>query len=142
MLLFLIDDDKVRRGCNQIIADMIKPYVPKDSGALAESVKVGPKTISWTKPYARYQYYGEVYGPNFPIVSGGQIVGWFSRAGEKKVPTGRELGVPGEWMGWKFGYTTPGTGHHWYDKMLTSDKKEMSERITRYLKSEFKQKFK
>lgn len=133
----IIDNDKTRRGVNRIIADLIEPYVPFKSGALRQSVQVGPKQIRWTVPYARYQYYGEVYGPNFPIMSKGVIVGWWSP--EKKHPTGRELGVPGFWKGWKFGYTTPGTKHHWIDQMLQNDRRSMQLRITNYLKRRAKE---
>lgn len=138
-LLDLVGNEKTKRGINQIIADMVKPYVPYKSGSLRESVQVGPKTIAWRKVYARYQYYGEVYGPNFPIMSGGKIVGWYSRPGEKKHPTGRELGLPGEWKGWTFGYTTPGTKHHWLDEMMMYDKRAMQLRITNYLKRRAKE---
>ena len=139
MLLEFVGNEKTQRGVNQIIADMVEPYVPYKTGALRQSVHVGPKTIAWTKVYARYQYYGEVYGPNFPIMSQGQIVGWYSRPGEKKHPTGRELGLPGYWKGWTFGYTTLGTGHHWIDKMLENDKRSMQLRITFYLKRRAKE---
>lgn len=136
-LMELVGNDKTKRGVNQIIADMVEPYVPMKSGALRQSVLVGPKTISWTSVYARYQYYGEVYGPNFPIMSNGTIIGWYSP--EKKHPTGRELGLPGYWKGWTFGYTTLGTGHHWIDKMLENDKQSMQLRITYYLKRRAKE---
>ena len=136
-LLDVVGNDKTLRGINQIIADMIEPYVPMKSGALRQSVRVGPKTISWTLPYARYQYFGEIYGPNFPIISQGMIVGWYSP--EKKYPTGRELGLPGEWMGWVFGYTTPGTKHHWIDEMMKTEKRTMQIRITNYLKRRAKE---
>lgn len=138
-LLSLVGNEKTLRGINQIIADMIEPYIPYKSGGLRQSVHVGPKTIAWTAIYARYQYFGEVYGPNFPIMSQGQIVGWYSNPGEKKHPTGRELGLPGYWKGWTFGYTTPGTGHHWVDKMLENDKQAMQLRITFYLKRRAKE---
>ena len=132
-LLAVVDNDTTRRGINQIIADMANEYVPMQSGDLRASVgRVGPKTISWSAEYARYQYYGQVYGPNFPVIQGGNVVGWYSP--EKKYPTGRELGVPGFWRGWTFGYTTPGTGHHWIDKMMANDKRTMQLRITAYLK--------
>lgn len=140
-LLELVGNEKTMRGVNQIIANTVEPYIPYKTGALRRSVQVGPKTIAWRKVYARYQYYGEVYGPNFPIMSQGQIVGWYSNPGEKKHPTGRELGLPGYWKGWTFGYTTPGTGHHWIEKMLsnTSDKRVMQIKITNYLKCRAKE---
>ena len=47
--------------------------------------------IEHTAPYARYVYYGEVYGPNYPIFQAGQIVGWYSSRGRAKHPTGRKM---------------------------------------------------
>ena len=137
-LLQIIGNDRVKKGVNEIIGDRANNYVPMKSGALRESIRVGPKTISWGKglDYGGYQYRGQVYGPNIPIVRGGSIVGWFSQPGVKKHPTGRELGIPGEWKGWKFGYTTPGTRHHWVDKMLENDRRGMNIQITAYLKRE------
>ncbi len=140
-LLKIIGNDTTRKGVNQIIAELTEPYVPKKSGTLRESLKVGPKVIIYGSglAYARYQFMGEVYGPNLPITSGGIIVGWRSIKGDTKVPTGRELGIPGEWRGWKFGYTTPGTKHHWFQEMLEHDKRVMQIRITNYLKKRAKE---
>lgn len=67
------------------------PYVPMDDGALSQQVTIEPKTITHTAPYAHYQYMGAVYGPNFPITEGGQIVGFFSKPGAVKQPTGSSL---------------------------------------------------
>ena len=140
-LLSVVDSESTRRGINEIVGEMANKYVPAESGALRESMHAGPKTVTWSTPYARYQYYGEVYGPNFPIESQGIIVGWFSRPGERKHPTGRELGIPGEWKGWTFGYTTPGTKHHWYNRMLDNDKRVLQIRITNFLKRKFREKY-
>lgn len=156
-LLDIIDNDEVRRGVNKIIADRTNKYVPMKSGALRESVKIGPKTISWGSGlnYARYQYGGEIYRTNYPIIQGGTLSGFFRKAGKRypffqggtitgwysipnlqKVPSGAELGKPGEWRGWRFGYTTPGTHHHWIDEMLRTEKRSMNIQITNYLKRE------
>lgn len=74
------------------------PYVPMLSGNLAESATIYPSGDEEGLhyggagiPYAHYQYYGEVYGPNFPIYEDGVIVGWRSRKNEKKHPMGRKL---------------------------------------------------
>lgn len=99
-----------------------EPYVPMKSGRLRRSVTFPEGAYGeWIeygthlpRPYARYQYFGEVYGPNIPVFKGDRIVGWRSKS--PKRPTGRELGVPGTWKGWKFGYTTNGTQHHWFDE--------------------------
>lgn len=139
-LLEIIGNDRVKRGVNQIIGERANEYVPMESGALRESMKVGPNTITWGQglDYARYQYGGEVYAPNYPITVGRKdnkmVVGWRTPPGTTKYPTGRELGVPGEWHGWKFGYTTPGTHHHWIAEMLNNEQRAMNVQITAYLK--------
>lgn len=139
-LLEILRDENVLVHCNTIIKDAITPFVPKKSGALRRSAKVTKNTITWGEglAYARYQYGGEVYGPNFPIVRGGKIVGWYSKRGMKKHPTGRELGVPGTWMGWRFGYTTRGTHHHWDQYFRYLPKLKANIEITRFLKKECK----
>lgn len=158
-LLEIIGNDRVKRGVNQIIGDRANKYVPEESGALRASMRIGPKTITWGEglDYARYQYGGEIYGQNYPIWlkrehvqfgnkkesepmglpgSPAQIIGWWSLPDTEKVPTGRELGLPGHWHGWRFGYSTPGTKHHWVDEMLKHERRAMQNQITQYLKSE------
>lgn len=157
-LLALIEDDDVQIGVARIVGERANKYVPRKSGALRSSMKiVDSNTISWGEglEYGQYQYNGEVYGPNFPIVQGGQlagffkangrtypilrggtITGWFSIPGMQKQPKGRELGTPGEWRGWTFGYSTPNTKHHWIDEMLRTERRAMQNQITRYLKLE------
>ena len=139
-LLKLLNDKQVRKQINTLIKDAINPFVPMKSGALRRSAIVTHLSITWGRglKYGRYQYYGEVYGPNYPIVRDGAIVGWYSKPGVKKHPTGRELGVPGEWRGWRFGYTTPGTQHHWDKKFTYEVKLKTNQEITRYLKKECK----
>lgn len=139
-LLKMLDDKAVRKEINTRVKDAINQFVPMKSGALRKSAIVTHKSISWGRnlAYARYQYGGEVYGPNLPIIQNGTIVGWYSIPGRKKHPTGRELGVPGEWMGWKFGYTTPGTHHHWDEYFKYGVKMKTNLEITRYLKAECK----
>lgn len=139
-LINLLDDRNVKIHVNQMIADAIEPYVPMDTGRLRRSLYVGPNVISWGRGlnYAYYQHEGEVYGVNVPITSRGTIVGWYSRPGVEKQPTGRELGVPGEWHGWHFGYTTPGTQHHWTEVYKQQLKSDVNREITRYLKAECK----
>lgn len=69
------------------------PYVPFDEGILAGSAntatKIGSGVVVYDTPYARYLYYGEVYGPSFPVIENGEIVGW--KSPPKKYPTGRKL---------------------------------------------------
>lgn len=136
-LLKILNDKQVRKNCNIMIRDAITPFIPMKSGKLRRSAAVFPDSIRWGNgiPYGRYQYYGRVYAPNYLVVRDGERV-WRTPKGMKKYPTNRELGVPGEYMGMRFGYTTPGTQHHW-DKAFTGElKRKTNMKITNYLKSE------
>lgn len=88
------------------------PYVPFAEGALAGSAntatKIGSGEVVYATPYARYQYYGEVYGPNIPIVENGEIVGW--RSPPEKHPTGRRLQYNTD--------LNPQAGSHWLDRAM------------------------
>ena len=141
-LLEMLNDPNVKKEVNTRIKDSINKFVPMKSGALRRSARANSEYISWgeglSQPYARYQYYGEIYGPNYPIMRAGSIVGWYSKPGTRKYPTGRELGVPGYWKGWKFGYTTSGTHHHWDQYFRYLPKLKTNIEITRYLKRECK----
>ena len=61
------------------------PYVPMATGTLSQQTAITAGQnwgqIAHTVPYARYIYYGEVYGPNYPIFQAGQFVGWYSPRG-------------------------------------------------------------
>lgn len=95
------------------------PYVPFDEGILAGSAntatEIGSGEVVYDTPYARYLYYGEVYGPSFPIVENGEIVGWKSPS--QKYPTGRELQ-----------YDTSKNelaGSHWFDRAMADHKDDI-----------------
>lgn len=72
---------------------LMDPYVPADNLVLAQNVDVhvenGSGIVEYTSPYAHYQYQGEVYGPSYPIMDGGDITGWYSPP--HKTPTGKKL---------------------------------------------------
>lgn len=140
-LLALLNDKDIKIKVNTIVKDAINEnFVPMKTGALRKSANVTPESISWGKglKYAGYQYRGVVYGPNHPIIRANRIVGWYSTPGMTKHPTGRELGVPGYWMGWRFGYTTSGTHHHWDRYFRYMPKLKANLEITRMLKRECK----
>ena len=91
------------------------PYVPFQSGVLADSpvraTQYGSGVVVWPGPYAHYMYYGEVYGPNYPVFEDdtGEPTRWWSPPGKTKVPTGRPLK-----------YSTEGhalAGPFWVDRM-------------------------
>lgn len=73
------------------LAKRCNPYVPMLEGPLSQTTVITPNYVRYLQPYAHYQYYGEVYGPSYPIKKHGEIVGWYSPPGQKKHPTGKKL---------------------------------------------------
>jgi hypothetical protein len=151
--LNMLEEHDVLIKANEKIAKALEPYVPSKSGALARSWIAHPNVITWgekptpgfTSPheYARYQYGGQVYGVNLPIweyqpeTKTSRIIGWYTpKSSVPKQPNGNELGVPGNWMGWSFGYTTPGTMHHWVNAYKGDVKAKTNLEITMFLKRE------
>lgn len=139
-LLAVMSNKETMREVHEELKDFVEPYVPTSSGDLIQSADALPSGVVYREPYAHYQYEGEVYGPNIPIWRYSKsdktsyITGWRSRKG--KVPTGRELGRPGKWKGWKFGYSTPGTTHHWMEEAFKNGgRARFSKRATRVMKA-------
>lgn len=145
-------DRKVRLHINGIIAKEVQDYVPMKKGGLRRSIRITERGITWGSgiPYAHYQFAGKIYDVNKAKIRGkgenARIVGWYSPKGVQKTNSGRELGAPREsLLGWKFGYTTPGTTHHW-TRVYTGKsqtgfnpvKMKVNAEITRYLKDECK----
>lgn len=139
-LLALLNDPNMYIQANQIIADAIKPYIPKKSGALQQSVRITPDEIVWGEglDYAHYQYVGLVYGKNYPITKNGTIVGWYSKG--SKVPNGNTLGgyFKGSWKGWFFGYTNGASVKEWTKMYEWQLKSQTNKEITKMLKAECK----
>ena len=108
----LIDSECIR---------LIKPYTPFRNGFLERSATlgtvIGSGKIQQISPYARYLYYGEVYGPNFPIKENGIVIGWYSIPKMKKHPTGRNL---------KYDTSKhPQAGKMWFERMKADRKDEI-----------------
>lgn len=95
------------------------PYVPFDEGVLAGSAntatEIGSGEIIYDTPYARYLYYGEVYGPNFPITENGIVTGYYSPP--EKFPTGEKLEYNTE--------KHPLAGPFWFDRAMADHKDEI-----------------
>lgn len=74
---------------------LYKDYVPMKSGILYQQVLFDSDstsaTITHTAPYAHYQYEGIAYGPNYPIMEGDSLVGYFSMPNRRKAPMGKLL---------------------------------------------------
>lgn len=112
---------KVQQYIDSRCIKFMKPYTPFRTGVLQGSATrntvIGSGLIQQKTPYARYLYYGVVYGPNFPIFSGGDVVGFYSPP--HKYPTGRQLN-----------YDTSRHGHElagkmWFERMKADHKGEI-----------------
>lgn len=95
------------------------PYLPFDTGVLEGSVntatEIGSGEVIYDTPYAHYQHYGEVWGPNFPIVENGEIVGYYSPP--EKHPTGQQLQYNTELHSL--------AGSHWFDRAMADHKDDV-----------------
>lgn len=87
----ILGNNKVGLFTAETCARYMVPYVPMESGTLSQNYTTEPWKVIYNQPYAHYQYTGQAYGPSFPISQGGATVGFFSKPGEKKHPTGKPL---------------------------------------------------
>lgn len=105
----------VQQAIDKAVIDWDMQYCPWDSGTLAKSpysaTKIGQGRVVYPGPYARYLYYGEVYGPNIPIFDddSGEPTHFFSPPGQKKHPTGRSLQYRTD--------INPLAGSYWFERM-------------------------
>lgn len=85
-------DKQLKREINQLLVDYCDPYVPFKTGGLANNVTVTANSVTYNMPYARYQYYGRVYGPNlFKGYNADGTPRFRTPAGTEKYPTGGYL---------------------------------------------------
>ena len=112
----------VQRYIDSEVIRQCEPYVPFDEGTLTRSVslatRIGSGTVIYATPYARYQYYGMVYGPNIPMTIGGEET-FRSPKGKIKSPTGRSLTYNRE--------RHPLAGSRWFERMKADRKKDILE---------------
>ncbi len=105
----------VQKAIDKAVIDWDLQYTPWETGTLAKSpysvTDIGSGEVVYPGPYARYQYYGEVYGPNIPIFedNSGEPSRWFSPPGQEKHPTGRELQYQTD--------VNPLAGSYWFERM-------------------------
>lgn len=128
---------------------LMKPYTPFKMGVLENSATIhtviGSGQITQVTQYARYLYYGKVYGPNFPIVrekdgtehivfghydGDGTIIGWRSPKGKKKHPTGRRLHYSKD--------KHPLAGKMWFERMKADRKGDILQAAAKILGSNAK----
>lgn len=105
----------VQKVIDKAVIDYCLPYCPFDTGVLANSpysaTVIGSGEVVYPGPYARYLYYGEVYGPNIPVFEddSGVPTRFFSPPGQKKHPTGRQLQFKTD--------QNPMAGPFWFERM-------------------------
>ena len=106
---------RVQKVIDKAVIDWDLQYVPFRTGLLGHNAysasTIGSGKVVYAGPYARYQYYGEVYGPNIPIFDddSGEPTRWVSPKGKKKHPTGRPLTYDQS--------TNPLAGSYWFERM-------------------------
>ena len=115
----LLPGGRVQAVVDEAVLRYCAPKVPFDTGylirqALQTSI-IGQGLIVYGTPYARYLYYGEVYGPNIPIFEAGELAGFYSPPGQKKHPTGRALTYQG----------APERGAFWFERMNTEHREDI-----------------
>lgn len=151
-LISFLKSDDFKKDINQILLDEAneRGYVPSKSGALARNGKVQKNGIRYTLEYAKYQYWGEVYGPNWMCYwrKDGVVYdkrGWFSPPGKgSKHPTGREIGsvratfYDNYGFEWKLGYTNLRSHARWIQYAYENNKRSISLKITNMLKRKLK----
>lgn len=102
---------RVQQFIDSEVIRLCDPKVPFRTGVLKHSAitasAIGQGLVVYATPYARYLYYGEVYGPNIPRYEAGELAGFWSPPGQKKHPTGRPLTYSG----------APERGAFWFERM-------------------------
>lgn len=110
----------VQRYIDSEVIRQCEPYVPFDEGTLTRSAslatRIGSGLVIYNTPYARYQYYGVVYGPNIPMVIGGEQT-FRSPTNQAKHPTNRKLTYNKE--------KHPLAGSMWFERMKADHKDDI-----------------
>lgn len=108
---------RVQKAVDEAVIRYCDPKVPFRTGALKHSAitasAIGDGMIVYATPYARYLYYGEVYGPNIPIFEGRRAGRLFQPA--HKYPTGRPLTYNG----------APDRGAYWFERAMAEHKDDV-----------------
>lgn len=125
---------RVQQAIDHCVMEYCRPYCPMDTGTLADSPEraspPGNGKVIYDTPYARYLYYGEVYGPNIPVFEdeSGKPTRFFSQPGKKKHPTGKKL----EYSKKK----NPLAGSHWFERMKADHAEDIIREATEAAKNQ------
>lgn len=122
---------RVQRAINDAVIRECRPYVPASPDRTLENSvlsDVDKGQVIWNTPYAHYQYTGEVYGPNIPIIQDGILMGFFSPPGRPKAPTGRELTYDTS--------QNPLAGPRWFERMKADHLSDILEEARKAMEGE------
>lgn len=114
---------KVQQAIDKAVIDYNLQYAPWETGTMAKNAynatQIGSGKVVYPGPYAHYQYYGEVYGPNIPVFEddSGIPTRWYSPKGRKKHPTGRPLKHSTD--------VNPLAGPFWFERMKADRLKDI-----------------
>ena len=123
----LNDDAEIKLLVHNAFAKELNPYVPMQTGVLSQTPIITDKGVTYTQPYAHYQYTGIVYGPNIPVIENGTVTGWFSPPGKgSKHPTGRQINYSTE--------LHPLATHHWDEAMMRDRGSEFTKEVEKIIK--------
>lgn len=124
----LNDGGKAQQYVDKECIERMKEYTPMDSGALMNSVErnsvIGSGELHQVTPYARYQYYGQLYVD--PLYQVGGFYDpvhdrWWSRPKIKKVPSQRMLNYNQ--------IHNPKAGSHWFERMAADNKDDIGRHV-------------
>ncbi len=117
---------RVQMAIDNAVISYSMPYCPWETGTLARSPYTasppGSGQVIYETPYARYLYYGEIYGPNIPIFEddSGTPTRFLSPPGEgTKHPTGRSLSYKTD--------QNPLAGSFWFARMKADHMEDILE---------------
>ena len=119
----------VQQVIDKSVIDWCQQYTPWDTGTLAQSAyaatTIGSGRVVYRTPYARYQYYGNVMGPNIPVFDddSGVPTRFFSPPGQKKHLTGKKLQYNTD--------TNPLAGSYWFERMKADHANDILEEAKR-----------
>ena len=119
----VLEDEEFLTSVHNLLAKMCDPYVPKESGMLAQPI-VDENGVHYRTRYAHYMYHGIVYGPNIATAidsTTGQVLEWRSKPGMTKNPNGNEMQYNTVW------YQDLTTGQFYPEKRRASHPKATKE---------------
>ena len=114
-----ISGNQLRQHLASEVKRFCDPYVPMQNGVLKNTAVIANdgSSLTYVQPYAHYQYYGQVMGPNY--TNGERF--WSGKA--PKQYTGEQLTYTGG----------PMRGPRWVERMLIDKKDDLAKSVEEYI---------